>query len=353
MAYDTNLPVAYLQEGPSSNQLDLEEAVILDYAEPSGVMLFATRWWKRAKALAKITVAGALIGGYPLMVAMSSSIDDSPVELVSSQGWAVPMNGVVITLAARELEGSGWAQSRHYIHPQSRLTALPAWQSGIVESLSDHTRLLSVLAAGDDGLPDHDLGVAARLFPNAEGEDMRARITAAAESLNRFDGKVAAGLVSLPSAEIMIGSEAQLFADWAEDSQAALSAQINREVAEWPASNRDIEVFYTAKARAHVAEQILSTLIAENPKVAASAKIGPALEHAQSVWQRAASHKPLLVSNQRGGAFLGNNMSAIAFDMAEARTASRAIVTALEEAAAPAPTVQPSEEAPAESAPAP
>ncbi len=47
MAFESNLPAAYHDEETAVSVLGTDHLVALDYAEPSGLMLFASRWWRR------------------------------------------------------------------------------------------------------------------------------------------------------------------------------------------------------------------------------------------------------------------------------------------------------------------
>ena len=172
MAYDSTLPVAYLEEGPVVTVLGQEELTLLEYAEPSQVMVFASRWWRRFKTMLKVSIIATVVGAYPAAIVASHHIDDSPIALTEQDGWSVPHAGYAVTLIARELEGRGWSGDKANWHPQSRLTAMPAWQEAMANALAEHTELMSMLGA-EDGVPDPDLAAAARLLPVLQSQDMR------------------------------------------------------------------------------------------------------------------------------------------------------------------------------------
>ncbi|MDX1294270.1 MAG: hypothetical protein R3265_15755, partial [Hyphomonas sp.] len=242
-----------------------------------------------------------------------------------------PEVGVSIVKIARELEGGGWAGDRANWHPQARLTAMPAWQSATVNALSQHTTLLADLTV-KDGEADSDLKAAARLLTHVDGEDMRPRLTAAAEALNRYDSRAGRGLAATPDKVGKLAAEAALFASWAESDRIDLSVQINQDIVEWPASKADIETFYGAKARAHVAQQMLVAARTAEPRLARLPSVSTAFDRAELAWTRAARMKPLIVSNQSGdGPFMANHLASIGFYLSEAQDASRHLADVLQE----------------------
>ena len=322
MAFDSRLPAAYQEEGPVVTVLGSDHLVTFDYAEPSPIMLFAQRWWRRTVTLLKVGVVVGAVAAYPIMTVASNRIDDSAIE-ITGQNWTLPEVGVSIVKIARELEGAGWAGDRANWHPQARLTAMPAWQSATAEALSRHTSMLADLTAQGEEV-DSDLKAAARLLSGVEGEDMRPRLTAAAEALNRYDSRAGRGLAATPDKLAKLQAQAVLFAEWAEADRIDLSVQINQDIVEWPASRTDIETFYGAKARAHVAQQMLVAARLSEPRLARLPAVSAAFDRAELAWGRAAQMKPLVVSNQSGdGPFMANHLASIGFHLGEAQDASR------------------------------
>ncbi|MEP1599781.1 hypothetical protein [Hyphomonas sp.] len=310
--------------------LGSDHLVTFDYAEPSPIMLFAQRWWRRTVTLLKVGVVVCAVAAYPIMTVASNRIDDSSIE-VAGQNWTLPEVGVSIVKIARELEGGGWAGDRANWHPQARLTAMPAWQSATADALSQHTALLADLTV-KDGEVDSDLKAAARLLKGVEGEDMRPRLTAAAEALNRYDSRAGRDLAATPDKVDKLAAEATLFASWAEADRIDLSVQVNQDVVEWPASKVDIETFYSAKARAHLAQQMLAAARTAEPRLARLPSVSTAFDRAELAWSRAARMKPLVVSNQSGdGPFMANHLASIGFYLGEAQDASRNLAAALEQ----------------------
>ena len=330
MAFDSRLPAAYQEEGPVVTRIGTDHLVTFDYAEPSPIMLFFQRWWRRSILMLKVGVVVGAVLAYPVMTVMSHRIDDSDVLLATSQNWASPEAGVAINKIARELEGTGWAGDRASWHPQARLTAMPAWQKATADALAEHTRLLAVMSPVN-GEPDADLTAAARLLHGMPGDDMRPRLTSAAEALNRFDTRAARGLAIQPDRLELLKAEARQFAGWAETDLTDLSTQINRDVVEWPASRTDIVAFYGAKARAHVAREMLMATERSEPRLGRTPDVQAAMTRAKDAWGRAARMKPLIVSNQPGdGMLMANHLASMGFFLAEAKIASLALADALD-----------------------
>jgi len=335
MAFESDLPAAYQDEGPVVSFLQEDQMAQFDYAEPSPIMLFAARWWRRFTNVLKIGVMIVLIAGYPVATILSNNIDDSDIALNAEQAWMLPQAGVAIHKIARELEGSGWAGDRANWHPQARLTAMPAWQEASAEALADHTRLMAVLSSVE-GEPDEDLTAASRLLHTIGGEDMRPRLTAAAQALNRYDGRVARGLANMPTPREALISEARLFAGWAEAGRRDLATQIHREKVEFPAGRADIKAYYAVKARAHIASQMLTASVSANSELMRNPNIRDTVNAASDVWKMASHQKPLIVSNQSGeGLFLPNHLAGMAFHMVSAQEASLALAKAIEDNPAP------------------
>ena len=299
-----------------------EHFISLEHAEPSPLMESFQKGWSRIVGFFKLLLVVAVLGAYPAMTVVSSHIDDGPVIFPPDESWSVSGVGVAIHKLARELAGAGWASDRPEWHPQARLTALPAWQDATAAGLSEHVRLLSEIAATADG-PDDDLAAASRLLQAVPGEDMRPRLTAAAEALNRFDTRASRGLALRPAPEETLPQEMALFASWAAKDRAALSDRINAEQTAWPASQEDIAAFYSAKARAHLAHELIVAGKARAYGLTGDTQLAVALARAEAAWKRAADMKPVFVSNQAGSAALmPNHLASMAFYLVEAEDAS-------------------------------
>ena len=336
MAFDSRLHAAYLEEGPDPNEVSAEHLKELEDAEPHPIMDFFQSLWRRIVFLFKLALFLALVGAYPASVVLSHKIDDSDIVFADGQSWTVPESGVAITKIARELEGKGWAADKPNWHPQARLTAMPAWQEATADGLSEFTRLVAGAVPDENGEPDSDLTAASRLLKGLPGEDMRPRLTAAAEALNRFDSRASRKVVTLPDRRALAAEEARMFAGWAVADQDDLSTQIYQEATGWPASKQDIRVFYAAKARAHIALQMLKASRAADRASAGDADTMAAYDRAEAAWMRAARIRPLLVSNQKGdGAIMANHLASLGFFLHDAQRTSVELADLLEQPLAP------------------
>lgn len=306
MAFDSRVPDAYKEDGYDPQLLSAEEMVPFDYAEPHPIQLFMTRWWRRTKVVAKVGIVAAAVGFYPVMTVASHRIDDRSIDVTNQQYWTSPEVGVAINKIARELEVAGWAGDRANWHPQSRLTAMPAWQEATMNALAEYVGLQSDLAA-EEGVADPDLLAASRLMQSDPSEDMRPRLTSAAEALNRYDMRLQRGLAKKAKPVETLKVQTALFAAWAITDQQDLNTHVFASDVEFPASKRDITAFYGAKARAHIALEMMRAVHVREQALATHSEIGSALRKAEIAWERAAQMKPLIVSNQPGNSALFSN----------------------------------------------
>lgn len=314
------------REPPTVTLLERSAPVDLEYAEPSPVMGIMSRAWRRMIFLLKAAIVLAVIGTYPAMMFAAHSVDDSEITFAEGYEWSVGDVGKTVTLIARILEGPGWAGDQPKVHPQARLTAMPAWQEAIAGATSDYTRLIAAQTGNED------VAAAARLLA-PEPEAMHDRLTAAAEILARYDSNVENGHANAPKGEKALEEKLRLTIGWAEDSRNALAVQ-SRTPKAWPAAYDDIRTFYAAKARAHVAHELLSAALNEENDAIISRGLTATKAEALSLWRRAAIQKPLFVTNQPGdSAMFGNHLTSMAFLLDEASAATIVLTEALAEPA--------------------
>lgn len=312
-------------ERPSLVLTDTDISPAFAAAEPSPVMVGASRLYKRLTFLIKTVLVIGLLGFYPYLMIGGSAIDDSPVEFASGHGWDAGRAGVSVMLIAREIEGTGWVADKPVWHPQSRLTALPAWQTAKIAALAEHTELMAVSTGRDE-----DLAAAARLLDPDDDGYGRARLTAAAEAFARYDGRVEKGLATIPIGADMLVAELKLATEWGTASRTELARLANKTDG-WPASKHAIEGYYTAKARAHVAYELLAVAIRSNEPHLQEAGLMDIAADALTAWQRAGTQKPLFVSNLSGDSlFLPSHLASMAFYIEEAVTATTVLVVELE-----------------------
>lgn len=312
------------REPPTVTVLEAHQQVDLEYAEPSPTMEFLSRIWRRMVFLFKAALVLVVIGTYPALTITAHHIDDSTIEFADGYEWSVGEIGGTVTLVARILEGPGWADDQPKWHPAARLTAMPAWQDGIVRAASDYTRLIAVQTGNED------VAAAARLM-TPQDVGTKDRLTAAAEILARYDSSVENGHDKIILGETALAEKLRLTAGWASDARSTL-AKASRDTDTWPASFEDIQEFYRAKAKAHVAHELLSAALAQQPEIISKRSLSVDQANALAMWRRAAMQKPLFVTNQSGSdAILGNHLTNMAFLMDEAGTASAALAEAIEQ----------------------
>ena len=292
-------------------------AAYLDEAEPSPLMERASRWWQGAIRALKLGIILALVGGYPAMMAANHKVDSSAVVLSQASPWTSFEAGTALTLMGRELTVTGWAADSPSWHPRARLTALPAWQEGVTASLSEFLLLSAEVAAGEVGERDSDLLAAGRLLaPVSDGEGTP-RLNAAAEALQRYEGRLSRGLATAPAGTDAFRAEIDLFKGWMAASQDDLRQRADRAEA-WPASRADIEAIYVARARAHTAAQLLNASVLSEPDLITSRDAAEARDDLQTALRRAATFNPVFISSQAGtGRLLSDHPATMAFYMSE------------------------------------
>ena len=313
---------AAYEEDPVVTILEPARHVELEYAEPSIVMGVFSRAWRRLIFLLKAATVIIIVGAYPAMTVSSHHVDDSEIQFADGYEWSVGEVGITVTLIARILEGPGWASDSAVWHPHARLTAMPAWQEGIASSTSDFTHLLAAQMGNED------ISAAARLMA-PQPDAMSDRLTAAAEILAKYDSRVENGHAKAPKGAKALQEKLDLTAAWAKTSRAELAQQARTPEA-WPASYQDIRVFYQAKARAHVAHEMLKAAVTQNNETIGERGLADTSTEALELWRKAAIQEPLFVANQSGdGAFLGSHLTSMAFLMDEAATATRILSAGL------------------------
>lgn len=341
MSAAPKLPVAYEEadNDPKKPVVTLIGSEIphayLDDAEPSPLMEGASRLWGRIKKAFKLAIVLVLVGGYPVATVLAHKVDDSPVLTSSLAPWASTEAGTALTLIGRELTGAGWSADRPVWHPQARLTALPAWQNGIISALSDYAGLGAGLASDAEGEIDRDLSAASRLLAPTDETEATPRLNAAAEALQRYDGRLARGLAAAPMGQESLQARLTLFASWAAQSQTQLQRSANSAEA-WPASRSDIETIYSARAHAHVVGQMMTAVLSTEPELIATPDASEALDKMIVAWDRVAKFNPIFISSQAGtGRILSDHPATMAFYVAEAEAATHNLQAKLRTQTAP------------------
>jgi len=317
------------KEGPVVTVIGADKNLDLHDASPSPIMTLSKAVWRGVKILGVGVIILSIAGAYPAMRWAAHDIDASLVELDAPSGWAAPVAGVAITLIAREVEGPGWTGDRGSWRPAARLTAQPAWQAGLSDALADFAQLSASLAA-KDSRTDPDLEAASRLLRPVSHEAMTPRLVAAAEAFARYNGRVDRGLAGQVDTRADIAQTVKLLAGWAESSHSEVALLVGDPEA-WPAGKPAVRAFYRARARAHVANNLLLAMAEHPAGIMETAALRAQYREARALWQRVAAQAPLFVSNQEGdGLFLPNHLAAMAWHLEEAETATRLLASLLE-----------------------
>lgn len=324
------LPVPPRREGPAVTLIGTDlPAQYLEEAEPSPLMHTASLWWRRVVRTVQILAVIALVGIYPAMIVSSHEITDDPIVLSGETPWASTETGAAVMMIGRELEGPGWAADKPGWHPQARLTALPAWQDALSTSLSEFTRLTAQKAVTPDGTPDPDLSAAARLLKPEADLEQTPRLAAAAEALARYEGRLERDLASAPGGLDDLLDELALFTSWADASHDALVSRVGTRDG-WPAAKTDVEAFFEARARAHVASQLMAATLMSEPDIALSETVQQRVDQLEASWRRAGELNPFFVSSQAGDArLMADHIAMMAFYIGQASEQTKALAAAL------------------------
>lgn len=311
----------YRKEGPIVTVIGSDRGMAFEEAQPSPVMVHASRIWRTISFVVKASIVIALVGAYPAMMVASHQIDATPVDLSADQPWAAPEAGVLITLIAREVQGPGMTSDKPSWHPAKRLVAQPAWQAGINDALADFTQLAATMTEAPEGL-DPDLAAASRLLRPVAGEALTPRLTAAAEALAGYDGRVERGIAERVDTYGEVSQMLRLFVGWASESGQEIAQLVGANEA-WPAAEADVRAFYRARARAHVAVNLLRATTEGQSQIAINASLRAQIREVEMLWGRVAAQAPLMVSNQDGeGLLLPNHLAAMAWHLEQAEAAS-------------------------------
>ncbi len=275
------------------------------------------RWLRRIQAGLGllVSIVFLVVGGYLFSVIKANRIGDDltfPQDL--RQVWSSPWAGVSAMIVDREMLENGWSPEAPEWAPVSRLTAMPAYQSALVEAIGQHTALASQQTTKDQD-PDPDLQAAARLLT---GSVNTAELRAAREALASYDGRVRLHKVE----DVVLPSEfadrLDLMADW--------SAQSGRELLEIfnsakgvPLDDSAVMAVYRGRARAYLAHRLIWSM---NEPYGIETR--EARDYALRSWEKAARFEPLVVLNGgREALVFPSHAAAMRALLMEAETATR------------------------------
>jgi hypothetical protein len=284
----------------------------------------------------KTTAIVAALGAYPAMVIAASDVGDGNLSgLVDRSQWAAPWTGGAAVLLQTHFDDLGWAPDAQPWEPLARLTAKPAYQKAMAQSLGAVVVLANSQAIAE-GRPDADLEAAARLITgDASGVELRA----ARDALVNYDRRLKRRDISFTSTSDQLKSQLALISGWATQSQTGIVASAGS-VGGNPMDEDATRAVYEAKGRAAVAFMVLDALDWPQTPEAVTAR-ATALE----AWKAVAEFHPLIVLNgDPDGSIFGNHPAAVGFLLTQAETATASLLAALP---ASAPATPPAAAAPA------
>lgn len=286
-----------------------------------------------ARGWLRLAAALVVLGAYPTMVVMASGVGDHKLAgLVDRAQWTAPWAGGAAALMERHYAHLGWASDAADWTPMARLSAKPALQQALGESLGEYITLMSQDAAAS-GRSDNDLSAAARLVNfNSTGVQMHA----ARDALLNFDRRERRRGAVDDSTPAKLTTQLQLVDTWGARSQADI-ARVSAMTGGGLIDRSATQAVYAAKGRAQAAYVFIETM--HWPE---DAKSVAARNAALNAWKAAAEFHPLLVLNgSPDGSLLGNHAASMGFLIAQARKATSDYLAAIKTApsTAPAPAV--------------
>jgi len=253
-----------------------------------------------------------------MIVMESRSGEREVVAAVDRSDWTAPWAGAAARLMEIHFDNAGWAADAPDWAPAARLTAKPALQSAVAESLGEFLSLKSreAVTAGER---DGDLEAAARLLT---GESTGVQLRAAYEALVSHDQRARryAAVAAAPEGDPV--AELTLIAQWARQSQTELAKAAAGSGAVLDADAT--RAVYSAKGRAQAAYLLLQAFGAYDDD-----RLLETRQTAADAWRAVATFDPLLVLNAAPDSpVLGNHATSMGFLMTQAEAATTAYRTA-------------------------
>ena len=262
-----------------------------------------------SKLLRKLGIGGgigALLGlvlSYPAVIALSHKAPAAIPKTLPKGIWADRQVGAAIELIETELRQRGWAAARSRFHPQSLLTAMPAQQAGLADTLSELATLRAGLLSNAPGAAS-DLQLAASLLKQANAQTAEDQLFAAIQALRRFDGLKARSVLEDRDTTDILANEVSLYIDLIEHSQSDLDGLIRSGERGFSDQTRT-EVFFHVRGRIYTISALLKAASLDPP---ARAGFRSAYENCQSSLERAFDLAPVFVSNPAPGSLtIGGN----------------------------------------------
>ncbi|MAK59746.1 MAG: hypothetical protein CMK09_02085 [Ponticaulis sp.] len=292
------------------------------------------RLWRKViwGSLTLVILLAAL--AFPVSMVVSHNVPKAIPSDYPQTVWADSRIGAAIELIEDELEIRGWASARPNWHPQARLTAMPAYQSGLTSVLSRFANLRANLITSGSGR-DEDLALASSLIAQAVGTSAENQLLAATQALRRFDGLKARSVLDDEIESTLLEGELQLYRQILSECTEDLS-RIVRSDERGPFDLNRTATFYKTKGRILAIGALLHSSeedMTNQPGFrAAYASLLEALD-------LAFKPAPLFVSNPKPGSFSfgGNDVIQLAYLLNEARFRLQELDTVLHSKARPDP----------------
>jgi len=267
----------------------------------------------------------AAVGAYPAMIVADSNVGDGDIKGLDRTNWSAPWAGGAATILEKHFNELGWAKDAPAWSPMARLTAKPAFQSAMAESVGQFLVLANSQAVSA-GREDIDLSAASRLVTaSSTGDQLRA----ARDALINYDRRLRRRAAALPETPAQLTAKLALIDSWAMKSQEDIAR--SAALASGPIDQSATTAVYSAKGRAMAAFIFIDTMHWPQNEQAAAART-TALE----AWKAAAAFHPLVVLNgSPDGSVFGNHAASMGFLIGQAQAATKAYVDLI----APAPAL--------------
>ncbi len=257
----------------------------------------------------------ALLAIYPTLIVLSSDVGDrDTANLVDRTEWTSPWAGGSVNLIERHYSELGWASDAPDWAPMGLLTAKPAFQSALSESMGEYVSLVARQASAA-GRPEADLEAAARLLhAGSTGIQLRA----ARDALVSYDGRMRRRSTDQVVAPFETKARLGLIDLWATRSQGEL-VQSASMISGAPIDENATVAVYAAKGRAQAAFLFLETMDWPDDSKALAAR-----NAALDAWKAAAEFHPVIVFNgSPDGSLFGNHASSMGFLVSQAKSATQ------------------------------
>jgi hypothetical protein len=303
---ETPFPLRRIETPPPTVEIEVDVEEV-DH-RPRRSFLSTVRLWANG------FIVIAALGAYPVMIVMDSDVGDGKISgVVDRTRWTAPWAGGASTMMEKQFDDLGWASDAPDWAPMARLTAKPAFQAALAESIGEYIALMNRHAVAL-GQPDPDLEAATRLVSiNATGVQMRA----ARDALVSYDRRLRRRSTVVTETPAELAAQLSLIESWAAKSQADV-ARASVLLGGGPMDSGATRAVYAAKGRAMAAYGFIDSLHWPDDAKAIAAR-----NEALAAWKAAAAFHPLIVLNgSPDGSLFGNHATSMGFLLSQAQQAT-------------------------------